>query len=155
MPRKEKKCHCEDRIKVLEENLLLLQNLMVKGNVLIEGDLIVKGRITDEKGGVPDFGQGETCVAVGSPRTFNINTPQPACRIITQGQVIGSSRVNFGPLTNGLFTLDNRSLFFTIDVYDLGTSGIVAPVYQVKPSALVKITFTNGVITAIEEPIPV
>lgn len=152
MPR----CHCEERIKVLEENLLLLHNLLVKGNVLVEGNLIVKGKITDENGGLPDFGQGATsdpCTATLTPRTFNINSVQPTCRNITQDEfILGASSVLFGQLTNGLFTFTNRSPFHTINIVNIG---VTEPVYRVAPRAQVKITFTNGVITAIQEPIPV
>ncbi len=158
MPGKKNKCNCEERVKVLEENLLLLQNLLVKGSVLVEGDLLVKGKITDEKGGLPNIGQGgdaNICTATLTPVVFDINAPQPPCRIITQEDfVVGASRVLFGKQTNGLFTFNNKSLFHTIDIYDIGSAAI-APVFQVHRRTQVKITFKDGAISSIQEPIPI
>ena len=157
MPRKDRKCNCEERVKVLEENLLLLKNLLVKGSVKIEGDLIVTGRITDPLGNLPNLGQDSIspCTALIAPKTFNINSAQPTCRTIIQELFItGPSRVLFGSLTNGEFVIINRSFIHTVGLYNLDSIDL-NPVYQVPTGTRVTIVFTNGVITSITEPIPV
>ncbi len=104
---------CHDKIKVLEDNLILLKNLLVKEDLLIEGNLLVKGNIINQNGSSPT--RSYLCsngVNNGSNTdvVFDINRVD-ACRIIVQGPFASNAgRVIYGPQTpNGLYYIINAA----------------------------------------------
>lgn len=148
MSRRSYQCNCEERIKAIEDNLVLLQNLFVKGSVFIEGNLVVKGRISDSQGNPPQI---DPCTAFIAPLTFNINSSQPSCRAIIQSLLVtGPSRVNFGQLTNGTFVFNNQSLLHGIDLFNIDSPNL-NPAFQVPTRTQAIVTFNNGIITSVQE----
>lgn len=141
-------CRCQERIKVLEDNLILLQNLLVKKDLLVEGDVMVKGHLIQQS---PGFGSSpivETCsvglTTIEPPVIFN-NNRAGACPLTTQGPFTdGESSVRYGPLTpNSDYAVFNQS-----SAHNLSIVVLDAPFgYSLRPNTAVRFTVTNGVIS--------
>lgn len=109
------KCTCCDKVKIVEENLLLLQNLLVKKDLLIEGNVVVKGKITND--GQPNLGFICT-TGITSVDSLGAILNLGPCLLIVQGpQTTLASRVIYGPQTpNGTYLVINYSSQATISV---------------------------------------
>lgn len=143
---KTKHCCCHEKIRVLEENIALLQNLLVKKNLIVDGDVIVKGRLIHQGfGSIPVV---ETCSVgltnIEPPVIFN-NNRSGACPLTTQGPFTdGSSSVHYGTLTpNSDYAVFNQSTIHSLSIIALGASFG----YTLQPNTGVRFTVTDGVIS--------
>lgn len=148
-----KHCNCQDKIKVVEENLALLKNLYVKENLYVNGNLAVNGKIINETV-LPTPGYSYLCSSGVSPEIqndviFNINQTN-ACRIIIQGPfTLNTGRVIYGALTpDGLYYVFNASAtpLIIADVMNRFPEIVLDPPANPNNPTIRRLLFTEGVI---------
>lgn len=143
-----KKCRCQDKVKVIEENLILLRNLLVKEDLLVEGDVLVKGQIIELNPG-PII---NTCNVGLTPNDvegglFSFND----CLVVTQGRyTTSSSRVTYDLTTpNGVYFVINASTVATVEVFsadNIGPSFTVKAADSSENPVAVRFTIRNGIL---------
>ena len=139
------KCSCEDRIKTIKENLVVLCNLFVREDVFIRGDLFVRGRIFNESGGFPNLGPGlpggaDPCsvgTTISEPGRALFVTSENHCTTVVQGPLTTSpSNVFYGLFTpDGTYIVINQSTSIVVNVDPLNGSQarIIVPVATIGP----------------------
>ncbi len=144
-------CKCEEKVKVIEDNLLLLKNLLVKEDLLIEGNLLVKGRISNDALSQPSL-ICTTGISTSDPfgMVFNINQSNP-CQLIIQGHnTIIPSRIIYGLQTpDGTYLVINYSSHANIVVEEASNPG--TPVFTIRPAnnnepVVARLVIRNGVL---------
>lgn len=156
-------CKCIAKIKIVEENLAVLQNLLVKKDLFIEGNLLVNGRITDWQGNPPQFGgpqeiESPVICTTGLSSTdpsgtiFNLNQALSPCSLIVQGlSTTVASRVLYGSQTpNGVYLVINYSTqaIVTVErIEDLSGSAFTIPVAPFSEPVVARLVINGGILT--------
>lgn len=141
-------CKCEDKVKVIEENLVLLKNLYIRKDSFIEGNLLVKGKITDETGNLPNLGSGNVKICTtATTTTFNINQANPCQLIVQEPTATQPAQVIFGSQTpNGIYLIINYGphAVAVVDVSNPSVPVFIVPNTLNSQPIVAKVEFLGG-----------